>query len=113
MKASLGIDVHAGCPETGTMDFTPKVDLSQEEIDRGLKLVVRDGIASEMMVTLTGGAFLVSLATAGGGCGSDEPESQDPAFVQPDTLPTPLRPADATSPAAPVCAFPLAGAVVE
>lgn len=62
MKASLGIDVHAGCPETGTMDFTPKVDLSQEEIDHGLKLVVRDGIASEMMVTLTGGAFLVSLA---------------------------------------------------
>ncbi|HEX6928212.1 MAG TPA: MFS transporter [Gammaproteobacteria bacterium] len=44
------------------MDFTPKIDLSEEDVDRGLKLVVRDGIASEMMTTLTGGAFLVSLA---------------------------------------------------
>ncbi|HEX6929480.1 MAG TPA: MFS transporter [Gammaproteobacteria bacterium] len=44
------------------MNFTPKVDLTEEDVDRGLKLVVRDGIASEMMTTLTGGAFLVSLA---------------------------------------------------
>lgn len=44
------------------MSLTPQVELSEQEVDRGLKLVVRDGIASEMMVTLTGGAFLVSLA---------------------------------------------------
>lgn len=44
------------------MKLEPQVDLSQEDIDRGLKLVVRDGVASEMMTTLTGGAFLVSLA---------------------------------------------------
>ena len=44
------------------MSLTPQVDLSDEEVDRGLKLVVRDGIASEMMTVLTGGAFLVSLA---------------------------------------------------
>jgi len=44
------------------MKFEPQFELSDEEVNRGLKLVVRDGIASEMMTTLTGGAFLVSLA---------------------------------------------------
>lgn len=44
------------------MRFTPQVELSEQEVDRGLKLVVRDGVATEMMTTLTGGAFLVSLA---------------------------------------------------
>lgn len=44
------------------MKFEPQVELSTEDVDRGLKLVVRDGLASEMMTTLTGGAFLVSLA---------------------------------------------------
>lgn len=42
--------------------FTPQVELSDDEVQKGLKLVVRDGVLTEVMTTLTGGAFLVSLA---------------------------------------------------
>lgn len=44
------------------MPFKPQLNLTPEEVDRGLKLVVRDGIAAEVMTTLTGGAFLVAVA---------------------------------------------------
>lgn len=36
--------------------------LSEEEIRRGLRLVVKDGMASQAMATLTGGAFLTAFA---------------------------------------------------
>jgi MFS family permease len=44
------------------MRFPAKDQLSEEEIQRGLKSVLRDGIASQSMVTLTGGVFLVAFA---------------------------------------------------
>jgi hypothetical protein len=53
---------------------------------------------------------LLTLALAGwvAGCDSGEREirlRRDASFGEPDTLPTPLRPAKSSMPAAPVCAF--------
>ncbi len=44
------------------MRFEPSEHLTDKEIDNGLQLVVKDGLAAEAMATLTGGAFLVALA---------------------------------------------------
>lgn len=49
-------------PQTAPMRFQPRESLSEKEIESGLKLVVKDGVAAEIMATLTGGAFLVALA---------------------------------------------------
>lgn len=46
------------------MRFAVHDELSAEETERGLDLVVRDGVATQVMSTLTGGAFLVALALA-------------------------------------------------
>jgi MFS family permease len=43
------------------MKLTPSENLTESQVDNGLKLVVRDGLSAEAMATLTGGAFLVSL----------------------------------------------------
>ena len=42
--------------------FHPQDTISSEEITKGLEAVVKDGLASQAMVTLTGGAFLVDFA---------------------------------------------------
>jgi len=42
--------------------LAPKDKLSEEEIETGLKRVIKDGLTSQMMVTLTGGIFLVAFA---------------------------------------------------
>ncbi|WP_292517370.1 MFS transporter [Methanoculleus sp.] len=44
------------------MVFETKESLTDEEIRHGLKLVIRDGLATQAMVTLTGGIFLVAFA---------------------------------------------------
>jgi MFS family permease len=44
------------------MRLEPKDVLQEHEIERGLRAVVRDGLASQAMATLTGGVFLVSFA---------------------------------------------------
>ncbi len=44
------------------MVFETKENLTDEEISHGLKLVIRDGLATQAMVTLTGGIFLVAFA---------------------------------------------------
>jgi len=44
------------------MKFSPKETLSQEEIRSGLGIVIKDGLTSQAMVTLTMGVFLVSFA---------------------------------------------------
>jgi MFS family permease len=44
------------------MRFTVKEQLTEEEIQSGLHNVVKDGLAAQTMVTLTGGAFLVAFA---------------------------------------------------
>jgi len=44
------------------MDWTPKAQLTEAEVRRGLKMVIGDGLAAEAMTTLTGGTFLVALA---------------------------------------------------
>jgi MFS family permease len=44
------------------MNLTPSENLTDEQRKSGLKLIVKDGLAAEAMATLSGGAFLVSLA---------------------------------------------------
>ncbi|MBU4376003.1 MAG: MFS transporter, partial [Candidatus Omnitrophica bacterium] len=44
------------------MPFTVKDTLTEEEIQKGLRSVIKDGLTTKMMVTLTGGVFLVAFA---------------------------------------------------
>lgn len=44
------------------MDVRPKKLLTEQEVQTGLKLVITEGLATEAMTTLTGGAFLVAVA---------------------------------------------------
>ncbi len=44
------------------MAFEVKDTLTEEELEKGLHEVVKDGLTSQAMVTLTGGAFLVAFA---------------------------------------------------
>jgi MFS family permease len=42
--------------------FQPSQQLSPDQVQKGLNLVVKDGLFTEAMTTMTGGAFLVALA---------------------------------------------------
>ncbi|MDY6966861.1 MAG: MFS transporter [Halobacteriota archaeon] len=44
------------------MRFGPKDTLTEEEVESGLKSVIRDGLTTQTMLTFTGGAFLVAFA---------------------------------------------------
>jgi len=44
------------------MGFKPKENLTDEEIQTGLQYIIRDGITSQAMGVLTGGAFLIAFA---------------------------------------------------
>ena len=44
------------------MDVRPKKLLTEQEVQTGLRLVITEGLATEAMTTLTGGAFLVAMA---------------------------------------------------
>ena len=44
------------------MNLRPTKHLTDQQIQAGLKLVIKDGLATEAMTALTGGAFLVSMA---------------------------------------------------
>lgn len=44
------------------MRFTPKDTLTKEEVRFGLKTVIKDGLASQAMVTFTMEVFLVAFA---------------------------------------------------
>ncbi len=44
------------------MRFAVKDTLTEEEIQKGLRSVIRDGLTTQTMVTLTGGVFLVAFA---------------------------------------------------
>ncbi|MGN6163413.1 MAG: MFS transporter [Flavisolibacter sp.] len=44
------------------MNLKPSENLSQRQIDRGLNLVIQDGLAAEAMSVLTGGTFLTAMA---------------------------------------------------
>ena len=44
------------------MNLKPRTDLTEPEIQRGLKLVIGDGLASEAMNAFTAGTFMVALA---------------------------------------------------
>ena len=44
------------------MNLTPKAQLTEGEVNRGLKYIIWDGLASEAMNALTAGAFMVALA---------------------------------------------------
>lgn len=46
--------------------FTPRIHLGEEEIGRGLRMYVRDGICSTGMATLQGGVYLTAFALAMG-----------------------------------------------
>ena len=40
----------------------PKDTLTEEEIQTGLQYIIKDGITSQAMGVLTGGAFLIAFA---------------------------------------------------
>lgn len=44
------------------MNWRPKKELSEAEVKTGQRLVIYDGLATEAMTSLTGGAFLVAMA---------------------------------------------------
>lgn len=44
------------------MDLKPKQKLTNEETERGLRLIIMDGLAAEAMTTFTGGAFVIVMA---------------------------------------------------
>ncbi|HYK75481.1 MAG TPA: MFS transporter [Daejeonella sp.] len=44
------------------MNLRPSETLTEEQVKKGLRNVIFDGLASEAMVTFTGGAFLVAIA---------------------------------------------------
>jgi hypothetical protein len=44
------------------MTLRPQDSLSEEEREKGLGYVIKDGLSSQAMSTLTGGVFLVALA---------------------------------------------------
>ncbi|RPE08588.1 MFS transporter [Chitinophaga lutea] len=44
------------------MNLKPSEILTEQDVKRGLKLVIGDGLASETMTTLTGGAFIMAMA---------------------------------------------------
>ncbi len=44
------------------MNLRPSKQLTEQQVQTGLKLVIKDGLAAEAMTALTGGAFLVSMA---------------------------------------------------
>ena len=44
------------------LGFTPKESLTEQEIQTGLDAVIKDGVASQAMGILTGGAFLTAFA---------------------------------------------------
>lgn len=47
---------------TSRFDFTPRTHLDEAEVHRGLRMLLVDGVASQVMTSLTGGAFLVAYA---------------------------------------------------
>lgn len=44
------------------MDLKPREVLTEQDINKGQKLVIGDGLATEAMTTLTGGAFIIAMA---------------------------------------------------
>lgn len=44
------------------MDLQPRQTLTEDQVKKGLSLVIGDGLAAEAMTTFTGGAFLIALA---------------------------------------------------
>jgi MFS family permease len=44
------------------MDLRPKETLDENDIKRGLKMVIWDGLTAEVMISFTSGAFLVAIA---------------------------------------------------
>lgn len=44
------------------MNLRPSKELTEQQVQTGLKLVIKDGLATEAMTALTGGAFLVAMA---------------------------------------------------
>ncbi|MDY6855073.1 MAG: MFS transporter [Thermodesulfobacteriota bacterium] len=52
--------------DTDNMKSVEQSILPEPELERGLRAVIRDGMASQAMVTLTGGPFLVALMLAMG-----------------------------------------------
>lgn len=44
------------------MDLKPRQALTEAEVQKGMRLVIGDGLAAEAMTTFTGGAFLVAMA---------------------------------------------------
>lgn len=48
------------------MNWKPQQRLSEQEVSKSMKVMIVDGLATETMTTLTGGAFLVAMALLSG-----------------------------------------------
>src|SRR5690349_11694484 len=44
------------------MNFRTSENLTDSQVESGLKMVIKDGLATEAMVNLAGGAFLIAFA---------------------------------------------------
>ena len=44
------------------MQITPQEFISENDLKKGMSLVVKDGLATEIMTALSGGTFLVAVA---------------------------------------------------
>lgn len=44
------------------MNLRPKVTLTEDEVKKGLSMVIWDGLTAEVMISFTGGAFLIAMA---------------------------------------------------
>lgn len=44
------------------MNLKPKAELTATDVEKGLKMIIWDGLTAEVMISFTGGAFLISMA---------------------------------------------------
>ncbi|MDE3250316.1 MAG: MFS transporter, partial [Bacteroidota bacterium] len=44
------------------MNFTPTPAITEKQLHAGMHQIVRDGVSTEIMTVLSGGAFLVAMA---------------------------------------------------
>jgi RHS repeat-associated protein len=59
---SVDADGNVAAEKEKDMGFRPKENLTDTEIETGLQYIIRDGITSQAMGVLTGGAFLIAFA---------------------------------------------------
>lgn len=60
--AISGTKIAATSKTSGKMILQPREALTEQDVKKGLRLVIGDGLTSETMTTLTGGTFIMAMA---------------------------------------------------